>query len=216
MSFLLFSLLGHHGHWRSPHHCQGHCQGCGHHLRGQRDSGGHRSSSQHTCQPGEPQVKKVHRKNTHKNKSRGTQMTHTGVLPTVFRDAKACVIHGTDLKDLSQEQMDDILRNHTEIVFARTSPQQKLIIVEGCQRLVSAWCLCFLITSFIDNKCLAWLEQAAVKSLNPGSNRRHWQLHLGTGRPRIIILLQQQMVLVTCWVRVPFAMRGGFIAFAVL
>uniref|UniRef100_A0A4W6BXM0 Sodium/potassium-transporting ATPase subunit alpha n=1 Tax=Lates calcarifer TaxID=8187 RepID=A0A4W6BXM0_LATCA len=50
------------------------------------------------------------------------------------RDAKACVIHGTDLKDLSQDQMDDILRNHTEIVFARTSPQQKLIIVEGCQR----------------------------------------------------------------------------------
>ncbi|XP_048881782.1 sodium/potassium-transporting ATPase subunit alpha-3b isoform X1 [Brienomyrus brachyistius] len=50
------------------------------------------------------------------------------------RDAKACVIHGTDLKDLSQEQMDEVLRNHTEIVFARTSPQQKLIIVEGCQR----------------------------------------------------------------------------------
>ncbi|KAF6716588.1 Sodium/potassium-transporting ATPase subunit alpha-3 [Oryzias melastigma] len=50
------------------------------------------------------------------------------------RDAKACVIHGTDLKDLSQDQIDDILRNHTEIVFARTSPQQKLIIVEGCQR----------------------------------------------------------------------------------
>ncbi|XP_059824115.1 sodium/potassium-transporting ATPase subunit alpha-3 [Hypanus sabinus] len=50
------------------------------------------------------------------------------------RDAKACVIHGTDLKDLTTEQIDDILRNHTEIVFARTSPQQKLIIVEGCQR----------------------------------------------------------------------------------
>ena len=31
--------------------------------------------------------------------------------------------------------MDDILRHHAEIVFARTSPQQKLIIVEGCQRL---------------------------------------------------------------------------------
>lgn len=58
-------------------------------------------------------------------------------LLSVGRDAKACVIHGTDLKDLSQDQMDDILRNHTEIVFARTSPQQKLIIVEGCQRLVS-------------------------------------------------------------------------------
>uniref|UniRef100_A0A8C5FLA5 Sodium/potassium-transporting ATPase subunit alpha n=1 Tax=Gadus morhua TaxID=8049 RepID=A0A8C5FLA5_GADMO len=50
------------------------------------------------------------------------------------RDAKACVVHGGDLKDLSPEQLDDILRYHTEIVFARTSPQQKLIIVEGCQR----------------------------------------------------------------------------------
>ncbi|XP_040278702.1 sodium/potassium-transporting ATPase subunit alpha-1 [Bufo bufo] len=50
------------------------------------------------------------------------------------RDAKACVIHGTDLKDMNAEQIDDILRYHTEIVFARTSPQQKLIIVEGCQR----------------------------------------------------------------------------------
>ncbi|XP_070597971.1 sodium/potassium-transporting ATPase subunit alpha-1 [Erythrolamprus reginae] len=50
------------------------------------------------------------------------------------RDAKACVIHGSDLKDMTSEQLDDILRHHTEIVFARTSPQQKLIIVEGCQR----------------------------------------------------------------------------------
>ncbi|KAK6325434.1 hypothetical protein J4Q44_G00047760 [Coregonus suidteri] len=50
------------------------------------------------------------------------------------RDAKACVVHGGELKDLSGEQLDDILANHTEIVFARTSPQQKLIIVEGCQR----------------------------------------------------------------------------------
>jgi len=31
-------------------------------------------------------------------------------------------------------QIDEILNNHAEIVFARTSPQQKLIIVEGCQR----------------------------------------------------------------------------------
>lgn len=46
------------------------------------------------------------------------------------------MIHGTDLKDYSQDQIDDVLRNHTEIVFARTSPQQKLIIVEGCQRQV--------------------------------------------------------------------------------
>lgn len=32
------------------------------------------------------------------------------------------------------DYLDNILRYHTEIVFARTSPQQKLIIVEGCQR----------------------------------------------------------------------------------
>lgn len=50
------------------------------------------------------------------------------------RDAKAAVIHGTDLRDMTPAQIDEILRNHSEIVFARTSPQQKLIIVEGCQR----------------------------------------------------------------------------------
>lgn len=48
--------------------------------------------------------------------------------------AHACVIHGSELREMSQEDLDQILQNHTEIVFARTSPQQKLIIVEGCQR----------------------------------------------------------------------------------
>ncbi|XP_040859119.1 sodium/potassium-transporting ATPase subunit alpha-4 [Ochotona curzoniae] len=51
------------------------------------------------------------------------------------RDVKAIVVHGSELKDMSSEQLDHILQNHAEIVFARTSPQQKLIIVEGCQRL---------------------------------------------------------------------------------
>ena len=60
-------------------------------------------------------------------------------LAHASRDAKACVVHGGDLKDLSPEQLDDILRYHTEIVFARTSPQQKLIIVEGCQRQVTSY-----------------------------------------------------------------------------
>ncbi|XP_056592491.1 sodium/potassium-transporting ATPase subunit alpha-1-like [Triplophysa dalaica] len=50
------------------------------------------------------------------------------------RDAKACVVHGGELKSMSEEVLDEILQHHTEIVFARTSPQQKLIIVEGCQR----------------------------------------------------------------------------------
>jgi sodium/potassium-transporting ATPase subunit alpha len=51
------------------------------------------------------------------------------------RDAKAAVIHGGELKDITDSQLDEILMYHTEIVFARTSPQQKLIIVEGCQRM---------------------------------------------------------------------------------
>lgn len=51
------------------------------------------------------------------------------------RDAKAAVVHGSDLKDITDSKLDEILMHHTEIVFARTSPQQKLIIVEGCQRM---------------------------------------------------------------------------------
>ncbi|CAH2045696.1 unnamed protein product, partial [Iphiclides podalirius] len=51
------------------------------------------------------------------------------------REAKAAVVHGTELRELNSDQLDEILKFHTEIVFARTSPQQKLIIVEGCQRL---------------------------------------------------------------------------------
>jgi len=51
------------------------------------------------------------------------------------RDARACVVHGGELKDLGEKQIDEILMYHSEIVFARTSPQQKLIIVEGCQRM---------------------------------------------------------------------------------
>jgi len=50
------------------------------------------------------------------------------------RDAQAAVIHGSKIKDMSAEDIDDVIRHHKEIVFARTSPQQKLIIVEGCQR----------------------------------------------------------------------------------
>ena len=47
---------------------------------------------------------------------------------------KAIVVHGSDLRDMTPADIDEILHSHPEIVFARTSPQQKLIIVEGCQR----------------------------------------------------------------------------------
>ena len=50
------------------------------------------------------------------------------------RDVSAAVISGSELRDMSSDELDSVLRHHSEIVFARTSPQQKLIIVEGCQR----------------------------------------------------------------------------------
>ncbi|VDN07506.1 unnamed protein product [Thelazia callipaeda] len=49
-------------------------------------------------------------------------------------EADAAVIHGTDLREMSEEQLADVIAHHREIVFARTSPQQKLMIVEGFQR----------------------------------------------------------------------------------
>uniref|UniRef100_A0AC34GP15 Sodium/potassium-transporting ATPase subunit alpha n=1 Tax=Panagrolaimus sp. ES5 TaxID=591445 RepID=A0AC34GP15_9BILA len=50
------------------------------------------------------------------------------------REANAAVIHGSDLREMSADQLAEIINHHNEIVFARTSPQQKLMIVEGFQR----------------------------------------------------------------------------------
>merc|ERR1719480_529271 len=59
--------------------------------------------------------------------------TNVDVKDVNPREARAIVVHGGELKDLNEKQIDEILMYHSEIVFARTSPQQKLIIVEGCQ-----------------------------------------------------------------------------------
>lgn len=48
---------------------------------------------------------------------------------------KATVITGDQLRRMDSQQLDDCLKYHSEIVFARTTPTQKLLIVEGCQRL---------------------------------------------------------------------------------
>lgn len=50
------------------------------------------------------------------------------------KEAQVVVIHGGLLKDMKDSDLDQVLMNYSEIVFARTSPQQKLIIVEACQR----------------------------------------------------------------------------------
>lgn len=51
------------------------------------------------------------------------------------RRATAAVITGAELSTFTEDQLERILSWYNEIVFARTSPQQKLLIVEGCQRL---------------------------------------------------------------------------------
>lgn len=45
------------------------------------------------------------------------------------------VVHGSSLRSMTNDELDDILFSYKEIVFARTSPTQKLQIVEGCHRL---------------------------------------------------------------------------------
>jgi len=50
-------------------------------------------------------------------------------------EVKAAVISGAELRLLSQEELCNVLRNHEEIVFARTSPEQKYAIVSAFQDL---------------------------------------------------------------------------------
>lgn len=50
-------------------------------------------------------------------------------------ESSTIVIQGSTLRDMSSDQLKHILRTHNEIVFARTSPTQKLHIVEGFQEL---------------------------------------------------------------------------------
>jgi magnesium-transporting ATPase (P-type) len=51
------------------------------------------------------------------------------------KDALAAVISGTELKLLSPEELRNVLQNYEEIVFARTSPEQKYTIVQAFQDL---------------------------------------------------------------------------------
>lgn len=50
-------------------------------------------------------------------------------------DTCAIIITGAELRNMKTTELDDVIKKYEEIVFARTSPQQKLLIVESCQRL---------------------------------------------------------------------------------
>ncbi|XP_076291776.1 sodium/potassium-transporting ATPase subunit alpha [Lasioglossum baleicum] len=51
------------------------------------------------------------------------------------QNERSIVVTGNELRDLESAELDGIIRSYPEIVFARTSPVQKLQIVESCQRL---------------------------------------------------------------------------------
>lgn len=58
----------------------------------------------------------------------------TAVSKEEAANCPAVVIPGWDLRSMTEGELDYIIREHSEIVFARTSPQQKLQIVEAFQR----------------------------------------------------------------------------------
>ncbi|KAH7637808.1 sodium/potassium-transporting atpase subunit alpha-4-like isoform x2 [Dermatophagoides farinae] len=54
---------------------------------------------------------------------------------TIEYEEKSIVIPGWILNQFTNDQLDHLVEHYREIVFARTSPQQKLLIVDSCQRL---------------------------------------------------------------------------------
>ena len=94
------------------------------------------------------------------------------------REAKAAVIHGTELRELNSDQLDEILRYHTEIVFARTSPQQKLIIVEGCQRMGAIVAVTGTLSLFL-SPIIAPLSNPIYKFSNSFSSSRNTRRNVG-------------------------------------
>ena len=45
------------------------------------------------------------------------------------------VIHGAELEEITDDDLDELVWSYSEIVFARMTPEQKLMIVESCQRI---------------------------------------------------------------------------------
>ncbi|KAF8362593.1 catp-4 [Pristionchus pacificus] len=52
-----------------------------------------------------------------------------------LKKTRAVVVHGEQLKKMTPTTLTEILANYEDVVFARTSPAQKLQIVEGYQKL---------------------------------------------------------------------------------
>jgi len=55
--------------------------------------------------------------------------------PSALENHAAALIAGGVLHHMSEDVLDQVIQTHREVVFARTSPQQKLRIVEAFQRM---------------------------------------------------------------------------------
>lgn len=51
------------------------------------------------------------------------------------KKVNSVVIHGSVLDEMTDDDIDELILSYPEIVFARMTPEQKLLVVEGCQRI---------------------------------------------------------------------------------
>merc|ERR1719362_738773 len=58
-----------------------------------------------------------------------------GVTGLPSGDVSSVIINGEELEQMTPDILDDILLHTEELVFARMKPEQKLLLVESCQRL---------------------------------------------------------------------------------
>lgn len=71
----------------------------------------------------------------HETKYEAAMIRNISISQFESSDSVAIVVTGNELRNMEMHQLDSLIRDYEEIVFARTSPQQKLLIVESCQRL---------------------------------------------------------------------------------
>ena len=45
------------------------------------------------------------------------------------------VVHGKEIEEMTNDDLDGIIIGYSELVFARMTPEQKLLVVESCQRI---------------------------------------------------------------------------------
>lgn len=68
-------------------------------------------------------------------RSTGISLLKVDKKTNAQRNVASIVVPGDELAQMDDEELRAVLSDFNEIIFARTSPQQKLRIVENCQYL---------------------------------------------------------------------------------